>query len=113
MLVTVTPSLMKDDRHQTTHLNPSKRSGGAEDPQASIAPLRVHRAARGLSQQALAERAGVGIRTVTRIEQHKNPTLTTARRLARALDLPLVELFPEPPYENPYEKTPPAGEVSQ
>lgn len=55
--------------------------------------MRAWRAARGLSQRALAEKAGVGPVLVARLELGQtDPRLTTLRRLAEALNLTVGEL---------------------
>lgn len=55
--------------------------------------LKAWRAARGLSQRALAEKAGVGAVLVARLElAQTDPRLTTLRRLAEALKLTVGEL---------------------
>jgi len=54
--------------------------------------LRRHRMEAGLTQEALAERAGVSARNVQNLERAENrPLVDTARRLADALDLPPQE----------------------
>jgi predicted ATPase/DNA-binding CsgD family transcriptional regulator/transcriptional regulator with XRE-family HTH domain len=66
-------------------------AGAAEEPEDSAfgAALRRHRRAAGLTQEALAERAGVGIRTVQGLEAGTSaPLRGTARRLAAGLALP-------------------------
>lgn len=58
-------------------------------------PLRVFRAAQGLSQGSLADSAGVSRNTISRLERGCNvPTRTTRSRLARALGLDELMLFP-------------------
>jgi len=55
--------------------------------------LRVWRAARGLTQVVLAERAGVGNVLVARLELGQtDPRLSTLRKLAKALKLTVGEL---------------------
>src|SRR5262245_56495591 len=65
-------------------------SGG---PGQFAALLRRHRAAAGLSQEELAERAGLSRRGVSDLERgaRRSPHPATARRLAEALDLGLAE----------------------
>jgi len=54
--------------------------------------LRRHRLEAGLTQEALAERAGLSVRNVQNLERAENrPLIDTARRLADALDLPAEE----------------------
>lgn len=56
--------------------------------------LRAARAAKGLSQQALAELVGVSRQTVNAIEQGDyNPTINLCIAICRALDKTLDELF--------------------
>jgi DNA-binding XRE family transcriptional regulator len=51
--------------------------------------VRRHRLAAGLTQEALAERAGLGVRTLQALEEGESrPRRETARRLAAALGLP-------------------------
>lgn len=48
----------------------------------------------GLTQEALAERAGLNPKYISGIERgNENPTLDTLIRLAKELRVPLVELF--------------------
>ena len=56
------------------------------------------RLARNMSQKQLAEEAGVGERTVARVEAGESPTLTNVVRILRALGLSegLNLLVPEP-----------------
>lgn len=56
--------------------------------------LRSARAAKGLSQQALADLVGVSRQTVNAIEQGDyNPTIKLCTAICRALDRTLDELF--------------------
>jgi transcriptional regulator with XRE-family HTH domain len=55
--------------------------------------LKQWRAVRGLSQRALAERAGVGYVIIARLELGQtDPRLSTLRRLAEALNVTVGEL---------------------
>jgi transcriptional regulator with XRE-family HTH domain len=55
--------------------------------------LRAKRLERGLTQEALCERAGLSLDAVTRIERGSRvPKLDTLERLADALDVSLVDL---------------------
>ena len=56
------------------------------------------RLARNMSQKHLAEEAGIGERTVARVEAGASPTLSNVIRILRALDLldDLDRLVPEP-----------------
>jgi transcriptional regulator with XRE-family HTH domain len=57
--------------------------------------LRRVRRARDLSQEALAQRAGLSAKHVGDIERAaKDPRVTTVLRLAAALEVPVGELFP-------------------
>lgn len=63
------------------------------------------RAVRGLSQRALAERAGIGYVIIARLELGQtDPRLSTLERLAEALEIPLVELFTGPRAKRPARK---------
>lgn len=56
--------------------------------------LRAARAAKGLSQQALAELVGASRQTINAIEQGDyNPTIRLCIAICRALDKTLDELF--------------------
>jgi transcriptional regulator with XRE-family HTH domain len=56
--------------------------------------VRKARRDRELSQEALADRAGLSSKHVGEIERaNKDPRLTTVLRIARALELPSGELF--------------------
>jgi transcriptional regulator with XRE-family HTH domain len=58
--------------------------------------IRRERAARGISQQQLAERADLNIRNVQRIEAGEiNVILATAVRIGRALECGLEKLLPK------------------
>jgi transcriptional regulator with XRE-family HTH domain len=58
--------------------------------------IRRERAAKGISQQQLAERADLNIRNVQRIEAGEiNVILATAIRIAEALGCRLEKLLPE------------------
>lgn len=56
--------------------------------------LRAIRQSKGLSQQSLAEAAGVDRKTVNRIERgHFSPNLNTMMRLAHSLSLTVQDLL--------------------
>jgi transcriptional regulator with XRE-family HTH domain len=58
--------------------------------------LRERRDGAGLSQQTLAERAGLSYGSLSRMETGKQaPSLETVERLARALEISTHELIPE------------------
>jgi transcriptional regulator with XRE-family HTH domain len=56
--------------------------------------LRTAREAASLSQQALAEKAGVAIRTVMYAEGGRDIKVSTAHRFSRVLGRSIEELFP-------------------
>lgn len=59
--------------------------------------LKELREARGLSQEALAEAAGLNAKFYARLEgRGANTTVTTLRRVCTALNVPLTEVFAEP-----------------
>jgi transcriptional regulator with XRE-family HTH domain len=62
-----------------------------------IPRLREWREARGESQVTLAERSGVAEHTISRIESGYSSRPTTARKLADALDIAVVDLLESPP----------------
>jgi len=65
-------------------------------PKAPPTTLQFIRHAAGLSRPELAERSGVSVATILAVELRRRvPHLTTARRLAHALNLAVDELFPE------------------
>lgn len=52
------------------------------------------RKSKGLSQIALAEKAGISVGLVGEIETgNRNPTLTTIDKIASALEMPVYQLF--------------------
>ncbi|MDB5584486.1 MAG: putative HTH-type transcriptional regulator [Bradyrhizobium sp.] len=66
--------------------------------------VRRLRVARGVAQEALAVDAGIDRTYVSRVERNmENPTVAVLERLAKALDVEIVELFavPEPGAEAP------------
>jgi transcriptional regulator with XRE-family HTH domain len=64
--------------------------------------LQEWRERRGLSLRGLADRAGVGFVTVWRIEHGEmSPTVAMLEKLARALDVDVVDLFPRPRRRGP------------
>lgn len=59
--------------------------------------LRRLRVARGLSQESLAVDAAIDRTYVSRLERNlENPTVAVLERIARALDVEIVELFLAP-----------------
>lgn len=54
--------------------------------------IRELRLLRGWSQEQLAERSGLSVRTVQRVERGRPPGLATAQALARALDVALDDV---------------------
>jgi transcriptional regulator with XRE-family HTH domain len=60
--------------------------------------VRTARLAAGLTQEDLADRSGVGIASVQRIEQgHANPSLATLFALARGSTCDVLDLIPRGP----------------
>ena len=57
-------------------------------------PLRVWRAATGLSQKELAREAGIARSTVIRLEAGEVPTVKTANAVANVLGVDREALFP-------------------
>lgn len=55
--------------------------------------IRQARTAAGLTQQTLAERAGIALRTLARIEQGEDARLGTLEAIAAALDTSLATLL--------------------
>lgn len=67
--------------------------------------VRTWRAARRLSQIALAERAGVGAVLIARLELGQtDPRLSSLRKLARALKITVGELVDGTPGSGPWGK---------
>ena len=58
---------------------------------------REWREVRGFTQRDLAEEAGLGMFTIPRIERGENVTPRTARKIAAALDLDIMDLMANPP----------------
>ena len=56
---------------------------------------RSRRLALGLSQQEMAERAGISQPTVSQVENGYRPGAETRRRIADALNVSEAELFPQ------------------
>jgi transcriptional regulator with XRE-family HTH domain len=71
-----------------------------------VEALRELRRQRGLSQQELSRATGVAQNTISEIERgHREPQGSTLRKLARALDVEIVDLFRGPTLpkgETPY-----------
>lgn len=68
----------------------------AADPivEAYATVLRLRRRAAALSQEQLAERAGLSMRFISLLEGSRHrPTLVTMQKIAEALDLPLSEMI--------------------
>ena len=65
------------------------------DPESRVvANLRRLREERGLSQEALAHRAGVTVRHIGRIERREgSPTVSVLVKIAMALDVDIAVLF--------------------
>lgn len=56
--------------------------------------IREFREAKGWTQKELAERAGMPFQTLSYYENGREPKLTPARKLAKALSKPLDKVFP-------------------
>lgn len=68
-------------------------SASVQPDSALASALRQLRAERGDTQEDLAHRAGLTVAAFARIERgHANPTWTTVRRLAGALEISLAAL---------------------
>lgn len=66
-------------------------------PIAVAEAVKRWRAVRGLSQRALAERAGIGYVIIARLELGQtDPRLSTLERLAEALRVTVPDLFTSP-----------------
>jgi len=65
-------------------------------PAQIAARIRGHREAAGLSQQVLATRAGIAIRTLSRAEAGETLTVPTLAAIAAALDVSLADLVADP-----------------
>ncbi len=63
---------------------------------AGDAPLTVWREHRGLTPEALSEKAGVSLAEVRSIESGTDPSLRTAVALAKALEIDAEDLIPWP-----------------
>ncbi len=64
--------------------------------------LRRHRMARGLTQERLAELAGLHMTDIGRVERaERDPGVRTIARIAAGLELPLAALFETPDGEAP------------
>jgi len=61
----------------------------------ALNPLRRARALRNLSQERLALLSGVNADTISKAERGLNVSALSQARLARALNVPIEELFPE------------------
>jgi transcriptional regulator with XRE-family HTH domain len=66
----------------------------SDQPQPALGKaIRQLREARGMTQEALAQEAGITVGHMSMIERgHSNPTWATVKAVAVALDLSLVEL---------------------
>lgn len=60
---------------------------------AIASKVRAARRRVGMTQQTLAERAGLALKTLSRIENGEDMTLSTLAAIAAALDLSLGELL--------------------
>jgi transcriptional regulator with XRE-family HTH domain len=55
--------------------------------------IKEARVAAGLTQQALAFKAGIALRTLSHIENGEDTKLSTLRAIAGVLDVPLTDLI--------------------
>ena len=63
--------------------------------------IRAHRKRKRLSMRALAEASGLSTNAISKIERGEtSPTVSTLRRLANALDIPIIAFFREDTDEN-------------
>lgn len=75
---------------------------GDDDLRAAGREIKQHREAQGLSQEALAERAGLHRNYIGLIERgERNASLKALFAIAAALDLSLAELFASLPRSEP------------
>ncbi len=59
-----------------------------------IVTLKEHREAKGITQGELAERVGVRRETISHLEKGRyNPSFILAFCIAKALEVPVIELF--------------------
>lgn len=72
--------------------------------------LREARTGRGWSQEELAERTGVSVRTIQRIENGSRPSRATARLLAEALDVDVADVLGDE-RGRPWDDAPPVAAV--
>jgi transcriptional regulator with XRE-family HTH domain len=55
----------------------------------------------GMSQEKLAEKAGIHVTYISRIERHKQaPSLDVVEKIGKALNIEIYKLFQVPPKEN-------------
>ena len=64
--------------------------------------MKAHRIARGITQEAVARKAGVGLRTLRRMEAGKSPSLESFLRIALALDVAGALLDAMPPRDESF-----------
>jgi transcriptional regulator with XRE-family HTH domain len=64
------------------------------DNEREITATERLRVAKGWSRERLAGEAGLSLATVERIEQGRTPQVTTAVKIATALDVSIADLFP-------------------
>lgn len=89
----------------------SRRAGGQRERGTALPGLVSARHALGLSQADLAERAGVGVATISRLERGGRAHSTTIDLLATALGMPRARLLRAPRQRTPRPPTP-EGPVS-
>ena len=61
---------------------------------AQILNIRAIRERKKMTQQELADKAGLVVSSISKFESgHKNPSMTTLLRLSVALEVPVADLF--------------------
>jgi transcriptional regulator with XRE-family HTH domain len=78
---------------------PSPDTGGSDVEEPTVGSrLRSLRQQRGLSMQVLAERSGLSVNAIGRVERgESSPTVSSLHRCARALGVPITALFETQP----------------
>jgi transcriptional regulator with XRE-family HTH domain len=72
-----------------------RRAHSSSSTTAPLTRANCLRLARGLTYEQLAQRAGLAVRTVTRVLQDESPWLVARLRVAQALDGDAAELWPD------------------
>jgi transcriptional regulator with XRE-family HTH domain len=68
--------------------------------------IRAERARRGWTLKDLADRSGVSLDTLSRIERHEDCRVSTVHKVARALGVPTRSLIPEQTDYTPGDESP-------